>query len=95
MSHCGTMLQMPKMDLIRVREYQKSTHFVRGRIPIRLTSNFFDSAALIMLSQPLVHLFGQIQTCQTGSQPFSGTYAYVIGECSLEITMISPFCRRC
>ena len=37
--------------------------------------------ALLLLNGQLLYLFGQIQTSQTGGQPYSDTSPY--GECSL------------
>ena len=46
-----------------------------GNITVRLTSCLFclDSAALVMLNEQHFYLFGQIQICQKGGQPFSDT----------------------
>ena len=38
--------------------------------------------AWLMLNEQQFYLFGQIQTSQTGGQPYSDTFPY--GECSLE-----------
>ena len=48
---------------------------LRGSITLRLTSCLFclDSAALRMLNEQQFYLFGQIQTIQTGGQPYSDT----------------------
>ena len=44
---------------------------VGGRITVLLTSSLFclDSAALLLLNEPQIYLFGQIQTSQTGGRP--------------------------
>ena len=51
-------------------------------ITVWLTSSLFPlySAALLLLNYQQFYLFGQIQTSQTGSQPYSDTSSY--GECS-------------
>ena len=41
----------------------------------------FVSAALLTLKEEQLYLFGQIQTSQTGGQPYSDTSPF--GECSL------------
>ena len=40
-----------------------------------------DSAALFILNEQQFYLFGQIQTSQTGGQPYNDTSPY--GECSI------------
>ena len=42
---------------------------------------FLDSAALLVLNEQQFYLYGQIQTSQTGGQPYSDTSSY--GQCSL------------
>ena len=50
---------------------------------VRLTYWLFwlDSAALLVLNEQYIYLFGQIRTRQTGGQPYNDTSPY--GECSL------------
>ena len=45
--------------------------------------NLFELTALLMLNEQQFYLFGQIQTCQTGSQPYSDTSPYF--ECFLAV----------
>ena len=58
-------------------------HWLKGSVTVWLTFCFFclDSAALLMLNEQQIYLFGQIQTSQTGYQLYSDTSPY--GECSL------------
>ena len=58
--------------------------YLKESFTLQLTSGLFclDSAALLMLNKRQLYLFGQIQTSQTGGQPYSDTFPY--GECSLE-----------
>ena len=42
-----------------------------------------DSAALVMLSEQQIYLFCQIQTSQTGGQPYSDTSPKDVSEYSL------------
>ena len=55
-----------------------------GSITIWLTSCLFglDLAALLMLNEQQLYLFGQIQTSQTGGQLYKDTSPY--GESSLD-----------
>ena len=55
---------------------------LRGSITVLLTSCLFclDSAALLMLNEQQIYLFGQIQTSQTGVELYRETSFY--GECS-------------
>ena len=48
----------------------ENTHFVRESITVQLTSSFIclDSAALLMLNEQHIYLFGWIQTSQTWYQ---------------------------
>ena len=66
-------------ELLRI-EQRTFTYFVR-----RLTSclTVFGSAVLIMFNQQQIFLFGQIQTCQRGGQPYIDTFPYKVSECSL------------
>ena len=41
------------------------------------------SAALLVLNQQQINLFGQIQTSQTGDQLYSDTWPNEVSECSL------------
>ena len=36
-----------------------------------------------MINQQQIYLFGQIQTSQTGGQPYSDSSPYKVSECSL------------
>ena len=42
-----------------------------------------ELAALLKLNEQHFYLFGQIQTSQTGGQPYSNTSPYEVSECSL------------
>ena len=37
----------------------------------------FDSAALLMLNEQQIYLFGQMQTSQTWGQPYNDTSPYI------------------
>ena len=58
------------------------THFKRRRIPVWQTSCLtgLDSAALLMLNQQQIYLFGQIKSSQTGGQQYSDTSPYEVCE---------------
>ena len=51
---------------------------LRGSITVWLTSCLLSSdlAAFYMSNEQLFYLFGQIQSSQTGGQPYGGTYPY-------------------
>ena len=55
----------------------------KRRVKEKLFSSLFglDSAALFILNEQQFYLFGQIQTSQTGGQPYIDTSPY--GECSI------------
>ena len=56
------------------------TYFVTGSITVRLTSCFIClvSAALLLLNEEHIYLFGQIQAGQTASRPYSDTSPYKV-----------------
>ena len=58
------------------------TDILRGSITVWLTSCLtgLESAALLMFNQ---QWFSQMQTSQTGGQPYSDTSPYDASECSL------------
>ena len=64
---------------------------LRGRITVWLTSCLFcsNSAALLMLNQQQLYSFCQIQTSQTGCQPYSDTYSTYL----LMLLAPSDLCR--
>ena len=49
---------------------------------------FMDSAAMLMLNWQQLYLFGQIQTSQTGGQPYNDTSPY--GQYSLGHHLLWP-----
>ena len=61
------------------------TDSVRGSITVQLTSslNGLDSVALLMVNLQQIYLFDQIQTSQTGGQPYSYASPYKVSECYL------------
>ena len=81
------VLNVPPIHYCRFRtseiEYlqTENTH-LKGSITVRLTFYLFCLGLAALL---LFYLFGQIQTSQTGSQPYRYT-----GECSLDNTLLPP-----
>ena len=66
-------------------EQKTLTYFIRGSITVQLTSCLFclDLAALLLLNFKHIHLFGSIQTSQTGGQHTVIRFPYEVSECSL------------
>ena len=64
-----------------MRETQAENSSLEGSITVWLTSCLFrlDSADLLMLNEQQFYLFGQIQTSQTGGQPYIDTSPYGVG----------------
>ena len=57
----------------------------KGSLSAKLTSclSGLDSAALLLFNQQQIYLFGKIQTCLIGGQPYSDTSHYKVTECCL------------
>ena len=73
--------------------YTEDTHLLcNGKsITVQLTSclNGLDSVALIMFNEQQIYLFGQIQTSQTGGQPYRDTSPYSVLYSTLFITLVT------
>ena len=69
------------------------TYFLWGIITVQLTSCLTgeDSAALFMFNSQHIYLFGQIQTSQTGGQPYSDNSPYEVSEYSLVTRIAWPW----
>ena len=65
------------------------TYFVRGSITAQLTTCFLYSAALFMLNEQQFNSLSQIQTCQTGDQPYIHTSTN--GKCSLLDLIVAEY----
>ena len=58
--------------------YNPENTTLQEGITVQLTSCLFclDSAALLILNEQQIYLYGQIQTSQTGGHPYSDTSPY-------------------
>ena len=81
----GPWLSSPRQAWRQILSQGTLTYFVRGSITVWLTSYWtgLDSAAVLMFNQQQIYLFSQIQTSQTGGQPYNDTSPYKVSECSL------------
>ena len=76
------VLGLPTYHPTHIQAFDQRT-LIKGKCHRMADLLFFclDSAALLMLNEQQIYLFGQIQTSQTGYQLYSDTSPY--GECSL------------
>ena len=70
------------MEVTDKSSHRTLAYFVSGSITVWLTSclSGLDSAALLMLNQQQIYLFGQIKSSQTGGQQYSDTSPYEVCE---------------